>query len=149
VVAPYDSTSFLQDWTYIDYGTVSSYASSGGLGLTAFDFHNYPSASLYVVEFTPAGIPSGYCAANVSDRMQLRTCNGSAFQTYIVTPTVPGGLSTPSVTGQAWDYYLSLAQVSTTAHHYAATGSRISDTQVYFTTPRYNVNQWWGVRVLT
>ncbi len=149
LVAPHDPTDIMQDWTYIDYGSVASYAPFGGFGLTAFDFRNYASGELYALEFNPAGIPSGYCAANVSDRMVLRTCNGSAFQTYIGISNVVGGLSAPSGQGYFFEYGLSLAQVSNNAHHDAATGSRLPGTQVYFTTPRNTVNQWWGQAIVT
>lgn len=149
VVAPYDSTELLQDWLYIDYGSVASYQSLGAFGLTAFDFSNYHSGELYALEFAPAGIPTGYCAANVSDKMVLRACNGSVFQTYIGIPDVVGGLVAPSGIYYFFEYALSVARVSAIAHHYAATGSRLPDVQVYFTTPRFDVNQWWGEGVMT
>lgn len=150
LVAPNDATSILQDWIYVDYGTASSYQAYGGIvGLTAFDYRNYGPAHLFALEFAPAGLPTGFCLANVSNTAVLRTCNGSVFQTFINTATAVGGLTTPTVTGYLFDYYLSAVQVANTAHHYAATGSRLGGVQVTFTTPRYQANEWWGVVGLT
>ncbi len=141
VVYPNDTTSFLQDWTYIDLGTVSSYYIPGPVeqwGLTAFDFHTYGTDELYELEFSPAGIPTGLCAANVSNMMELRWCNGSKFQTAITANAI---MAYTAPVGFA--YGLSLAQVSNTAHHYAGTGSLIAGTQITFRTVGNNATQWF------
>lgn len=140
VVYPNDGTSFLQDWTYIDLGTVNSY-NNGGIepwGLTAFDFANYGTDHLYEVEFSPAGIPTGYCAGNASNVLLLRSCNGSKYQTYIAAASVLGNTA-----HTGFFYYLSLAQVPNGAHHYALTGSLALNTGITFKTVGYYVTQWW------
>ena len=153
VVDPYDNTSFLQDWTYIYLGTLSSYCSSGSpdqpdqWGLTAFDCVNYGTDTVYELEFSPAGIPTGLCAADVSLMMELRWCNGSKFQTAITAHTVlsytaaPIAVSPPS---SHWGYGLALPQQSTPAHHYTATGSTIPGTQITFRTVGNYSTQWFA-----
>lgn len=142
VVDPADSTNFLQDWLYVDLGTVSSYSDVGGVeqwGLTSYDFANYGTDHLFEVEFAPAGIPTGYCAGNASNVLVVRTCNGSVYQTYIRAASVLG--YTAHIVG--FFFYLSLAQQSNMAHHNAMTGSMTPGTQISFrTVGNYYIQQF-------
>jgi len=141
IVQPNDTTEFLQDWVYIDLGTVGSYYTedvSNTLGLTGFDNANYGSDELYQLEFSPGGIPSGYCAASVNNRMVLRWCNGSKFQTYIAADSILGAWNTADGT-----FGLSVVQAANAAHHNTATGSRSVGAQVTFQRPWNNNNQDW------
>ena len=143
VTAPYDNTSYLQDWTFIDLGPLSGYCSSGSpdqpdqWGLTAFDCVNYGTDVVYELEFSPAGIPTGLCAADVSLVMELRWCNGSKFQTYLVAPSV---LSYTAATG--FYYGLALPQQNTSAHHYTLMGSTLPGTEFTFRTVGNYTTQW-------
>ena len=152
VVHPDSITDPGQDWTLIFDGLVSAYAATGEYGLTAFDFANYGSARLISLEFTPAGIPTGYCAANVSERMVLRTCNGSVFQTFLligttvaVRGTLAYGLVRANSETSGVGVILSAVQAKSIYHHYAATGSLRYDVQVSFATLVARGIQAWNI----
>lgn len=138
-----DPTDSDQDWTYIDLGTVGIYQTAAfrnRFGLNGFDFANYGADEMYQLEFSPAGIPSGLCAANVANRMVLRTCNGSRFQTMISADKVRRMRTAPL----SYYYGLSVAQhAAVPAHHLSVTGSRFQGAQVIFTRPVISDNQFW------
>jgi len=137
-----DPTDAEQDWTYLDLGTVGSYHAEWArdpLGLTGFDVAHYGRDELYQLEFSPAGVPTGLCAANVADQMVLRDCNGSRFQTMISANGVRGGRTLPL----SYCYGLSVAQASVAARHLSVTGSRLPGERVTFSRPVTSGNQFW------
>ena len=141
IIAPGDSTEVRQDWTYVGIGSVGTYVAlgrSGVLGLTGFDAANYGADGMYELEYSPAGVPSGFCAANIHDRLVLRWCRGSRWQTFIVAASVLG-------TWAATDGYygLSVVRAHNAAHHEALTGSRWAGTEPRFVAPARNINQYW------
>ncbi len=140
---PASSTDPGQDWTLVSYGRVSDYAATGGFGLTAFDFRNYPAGELFALEFTPGGIPTGYCAANVSEKMALRTCNGSVFQTFMTQGAVGANVRGSRPGGVLAGYLLSVVQERNIWHHNAATGSLLPNVQVTFGGVKQILTQIW------
>jgi hypothetical protein len=131
-----------QDWTYVDLGTVASYKHRGlrvTLPINKFDIVNYGPDEVYQLEFTPDGHASGYCAANVSNRMVLRVCNGSQFQTLIAVSVLGRGRGAPV----SYWYGLSAAHVPGAAEHLSVTGSRSAGAQVTFTVPVSSDQQFW------
>jgi hypothetical protein len=137
-----DPADSRQDWTYIDLGNIGTYKAEGlrgTLGLTRFDLAHYGNDEMYQLEFSPAGIPSGFCAANVAKRMVLRVCNGSRFQTMISTNGIGGSGMSPL----SYWYGLSVAPASVAAHHLTVTGSRVPGAQVTFSRPVISNNQFW------
>ncbi len=141
IIAPRNSTEVRQDWIYVGIGTVGSYFTAGGsgvLGLTGFDAANYGGDGLYELEYSPAGVPSGFCAANIGDRLVLRWCRGSKWQTFIAAPSV---LSTWFTTDGYFG--LSVVQAHNSAHHRTLTGSRFVGAEPYFSSPAKNINQYW------
>lgn len=131
-----------QDWAYIDLGTVSDYQHqglSGTLPLDRFDITSYGADEVYQLESSPGGHPSGYCAANVANRMLLRVCNGSKFQTFIAADSVGRGHASPA----SYCFGLSAVYAPVRAHHLMITGSRIRGTRVTFSRPVAGDSQFW------
>jgi hypothetical protein len=131
-----------QDWTYIDLGTVGGYRTQGLpriMRLSRFDVARYASDEMYQLEFSPAGFPTGFCAANIANRMKLRACNGSRFQTMISASDIRGVGASPL----SYSYGLSVVQAAVAAHHLSVTGSRSEGAKVTFSRPVNSSNLFW------
>jgi hypothetical protein len=120
---------------------VAEYVPAGGsgmFGLTGFDAANYGSDGMYELEYSPAGVPSGFCAANIGDHLVLRWCRGSKWQIFIAAASLLGVW-----TATDGYYGLSVVQAQVAAHHRALTGSRLAGSRPRFIAPGNNINQYW------
>lgn len=98
-----------------------------------------PVPQLAYLEFSPAGIRSDLCAANVDDMLELRNCNGSKWQTFIITQSA-SGLTPPDF----WSYFLSDVQAAAVGQHLAMTAAGLPGSQITFAVPWYSADQWWS-----
>jgi hypothetical protein len=140
IIAESDDGQVLQDWTYKIVGSLSGLAAGPrrSLGVTAYDSKAYAGAWLVRLELTPMGSHTGLCAANVSNKLVLQRCDGSAAETFIQTPNVG------AIRAIIGFFGLSMVQAPhVTAHHLAATGSYRVGTQVTFQTPASADIQYW------
>ena len=130
-----------QDWTYIGLGTVAHYRRQelpDPLHLSAFDVSQYGSAELYQLEFSPGGAASGLCGANVGNKLMLRGCNGSRFQTLLSAARVRSRMAPPG-----YFYGLSAAQASVPGHHLAISGPGQAGSRIALARPGPGIGQLW------
>jgi hypothetical protein len=98
-----------------------------------------PAPHLAALEYSPGGIRTDLCAANVADRLVLRHCNGTNWQLFIIT-TGPGGGALPP---GGWWYFLSNVHAGATGRHLAMAAAHFPGARITFAEPRFASSQWW------
>ena len=138
IVAPVDRSDFHQDWMLELTGGLPPGARRWEPREPAADGPRRPAPENAFLEFSPGGLTTDMCAANVNDKLVLRHCNGSNWQIFLIT-TSANGLQPPIF----WSYFLSDVVARATGQHLAMTSSRLSGSQIRFAEPRYSQGQWW------
>jgi hypothetical protein len=98
-----------------------------------------PAPQQAYLEYTPGGLRSDLCAANVGNRLKLRGCTGSNWQVFIVTPAPAGGGIAPD----GWFYLVSDVKAAATGRHLTMTAARVPGAPVVFAAPGSFQDQWW------
>jgi hypothetical protein len=133
-----DPAQPLQDWTWVDLGTVANTVGRRGLlGITGDDIRTYGADHVIRLELTPSGRRSRLCAANAGG-LELRRCHVTPAQAFIEARSANGN---GAIVGH---YLLSLVQAPhVKGQHEAATGSYIEGRQVRFNTAVSSDLQYW------